>query len=36
MKLIDSHNIVEKIENDIKNFDNRVKHIIIHTNPSEK
>ena len=36
MKLIDSHNIVEKIENDIKNFDNKVKHIIIHTNPSEK
>ena len=36
MKLSQSHNIVENIETEIKNFDNKIKYIIIHTNPYEK
>ena len=35
MKLIDSHNIVENIEKEIKIFDDKIKYIIIHTNPYE-
>ena len=36
MKLSQSHNIVGNIEIEIKNFDNKIKHIIIHTNPYEE
>ncbi len=33
MKLLKTHNIVEKLEKEIKNYDSKIKYIIIHTNP---